>query len=199
MSQFSDQRLQEFYRVAIATAAQYGGETATAEFHDFESVPLLAGTVGDISVIELEPLEGVKPVDADGKPVKNGMCGMYRVTVMTPEDVPVSFLLDNGSIRAEFKALSDGKWEHPTLAYTPEALRAQGEPPFVGMSIFVALRGHWKGKDDEGPAKNKRMGVTRFPTREKMLDAWNAFRVAIRAYGKGAGQSTGALPSPQDA
>lgn len=179
---FQDDELNQFHLLALASAASEGGQGATAEFHDFEAVPVLAGTIEHIEVIELDALPGVKPVDANGSPVKNAKTtGMYRITLVTPDGVEVSTLLDNGSIKGQFRAASKNTWTPPALPYTKEALESLPPPPFVGWHVFITLTGHWKEKTAEGPATNKRMGVMTFSDRDRMCAAWGKFKAAVAA------------------
>lgn len=178
---FKEDELLRFHHTALAAAAAEGGEGATPEFHDFESVPVLAGTIEAIDVIELDALSGVKPCDEKGNVVKGAKsCGMYRATIRTPDDIAVSFLIDNGSVRAQFRAATKGAWTHPAQPLTPDAMRTLPVPPLVGLHVFVTLTGHWKMKADAGDATNKRMSVMTLPDREAMLRAWDKFRAAIR-------------------
>lgn len=179
---FQDDELNQFHLLALASAASEGGQGATAEFHDFEAVPVLAGTIEHIEVIELDALPGVKPVDASGAPVRAAKTtGMYRITLLTPDGVEVSTLLDNGSIKGQFRAASKNTWTPPALPYTKDALESLPPPPFVGWHVFITLTGHWKEKTAEGPATNKRMGVMTFPDRDRMAAAWGKFKTAVAA------------------
>lgn len=176
---FQDDELNQIHMLALASAAAEGGTAATAEFHDFESVPVLAGTITGIEVIELDALPGVKPVEADGKASKAKTTGIYRITVLTPEGVEVSTLIDNGSIKAQFRAAAKNLWTPPALPYTKEALDSLPQPPFLGWHVFITLTGHWKDKDATGPATNKRMGVMTFPDQERLHAAWGKFKASL--------------------
>lgn len=179
---FQDDELNQFHLLALAAAASEGGQGATAEFHDFEAVPVLAGTIQGIEVIELDALPGVKPVDAAGTPVKGAKStGMYRMTLVTPDGIEVSTLLDNGSIKGQFRAASKNSWAPPALPYTKDALESLPAPPFAGWSVFITLTGHWKEKTAEGPATNKRMGLMVFPDRDSMCAAWSKFKTNVAA------------------
>jgi hypothetical protein len=179
---FQDDELNQFHMLALAASASEGGQSASAEFHDFEAVPVLAGTIQSIEVIELDALPGVKPVNVKGEVEKGAKStGMYRITLLTPDGVEISTLLDNGSIKAQFRAASRNTWTPPALPYTREALEQLSPPPFVGWHVFITLTGHWKDKNTEGAATNKRHGVMSFTDRDRMCAAWGKFKAAVSA------------------
>lgn len=191
---FTQNQLTQFAGAFRASVGEAGGKPVTVDFHDFNAVPILFGTVAAVEVADLPGLDGVKPLGADGKPSKERRQGIFRLVIDHPDGGQVSMLLDSGSIKQQVSALcaeNGCPYEFDSQAWTPEALAERSAPPVVGVSVGVAFTGMWQDGDKSG----RRFSVAKLPDHAAACVAWATFKRRVReAQPKG----QPALPPPAD-
>ena len=191
---FTQNQLTQFAGAFRAAVGEAGGSPVTVDFHDFTVIPVLFGTVAAVEVADIQALDGVKPVNSDGKLSKDRRVGVFRLVIDHPDGGQVSFLLDSGSIKQQISALCDEvgtPYDFDPQAWTPEALREREGPPLLGVSIGVAFTGMWQ----EGDKSGRRFSVAHMPSVSAARDAWEVFKRRVR---QGTAGERQALPQPAD-
>ena len=191
---FTQNQLTQFAGAFRASVGEAGGKPVTVDFHDFNAVPILFGTVAAVEVADIAALDGVKPLGADGKPSKNGRQGIFRLVIDHPDGGQVSMLLDSGSIKQQVSALCTEigcPYEFDSQAWTPETLAERTRPALLGISLGVAFTGMWQDGDKSG----RRFSVARLPDHAAACFAWATFKRRVR---QAQPNERPALPQPAD-